>query len=150
MHSSRHTADLTSYPARQDESALLLEWANDPEVRAASGNRPRIKKADHQKWFSRILQDPRSRLLMIKQADQVVGVVRVIHIDTYHEVSWTVAPEFRHRGIGRKMVAMVTADLDGPLRATVERSNAASIKVARTAGFVLYKEKNGILYYRRS
>jgi len=145
-----NSADLSFYAASQADSDLLLTWANDPGVRAASGDRPPIQYAEHEKWLEGILQDPHSRLMMVRQAHAVVGVVRIIHAVEYHEISWTVAPEFRGRGIGCKMVAMVTAELSGPLRATVEKSNAASIKVAQAAGFELYQDKENVLFYRRN
>ncbi len=145
-----HPAAKLSYSeAERGDSDLLFKWANEPEVRAASGNRPLIKKTEHETWFRRILEAPHSRILMVRQAGAVVGAVRVLYRDGCHEISWTVAPGFRRRGIGAEMVVMVTADLKGPLRATVERSNAASMRVAQAAGLVLQEERDDVLYYRR-
>jgi UDP-2,4-diacetamido-2,4,6-trideoxy-beta-L-altropyranose hydrolase len=54
-------------PAIAADEALLLRWANDPEVRANSFSQEPIALADHHHWFHRGLTD-RNRLMMIAMA----------------------------------------------------------------------------------
>jgi UDP-2,4-diacetamido-2,4,6-trideoxy-beta-L-altropyranose hydrolase len=51
-------------PAIAADEALLLHWANDPQVRANSFSREPIAQDDHHHWFQKGLTDP-NRLLMI-------------------------------------------------------------------------------------
>jgi UDP-2,4-diacetamido-2,4,6-trideoxy-beta-L-altropyranose hydrolase len=56
-------------PATAADEALLLRWANDPQVRANSFSPEPIAPADHQRWFHAGLADP-SRLLLIARDAQ--------------------------------------------------------------------------------
>ena len=51
-------------PATASDEALLLRWANDPQVRANSFSSSPIAPADHQRWFQAGLTDS-NRLLLI-------------------------------------------------------------------------------------
>jgi RimJ/RimL family protein N-acetyltransferase len=51
-------------PATASDEALLLRWANDPQVRANSFSPAPIAPADHQRWFQAGLADA-NRLLLI-------------------------------------------------------------------------------------
>jgi UDP-2,4-diacetamido-2,4,6-trideoxy-beta-L-altropyranose hydrolase len=51
-------------PATASDEALLLRWANDPQVRANSFSPAPISSADHQRWFQAGLSDA-NRLLLI-------------------------------------------------------------------------------------
>jgi UDP-2,4-diacetamido-2,4,6-trideoxy-beta-L-altropyranose hydrolase len=51
-------------PATAADEALLLRWANDPQVRANSFSPGPIAQADHQRWFQAGLADAH-RLLLI-------------------------------------------------------------------------------------
>ena len=54
-------------PAMAADEALLLRWANDPEVRANSFSPEPIAASDHHQWLQQGLADP-NRLLMIASA----------------------------------------------------------------------------------
>jgi RimJ/RimL family protein N-acetyltransferase len=51
-------------PATASDEALLLRWANDPQVRANSFSSSPIAPADHKRWFQAGLTDS-NRLLLI-------------------------------------------------------------------------------------
>ena len=54
-------------PADAGDEALLLRWANDPQVRASSFSPDLIGRSDHHNWFRQGLADP-NRLLLIAMA----------------------------------------------------------------------------------
>jgi UDP-2,4-diacetamido-2,4,6-trideoxy-beta-L-altropyranose hydrolase len=54
-------------PATAADEALLLRWANDPQVRANSFSPEPIGPADHHHWFQMSLANP-NRLLLIAMA----------------------------------------------------------------------------------
>jgi len=54
-------------PADAGDEALLLRWANDPQVRTSSFSPDLIAPSDHHNWFHQGLDDP-NRLLLIATA----------------------------------------------------------------------------------
>ena len=64
-------------PATSTDEALLLHWANDPQVRANSFSPVPIKAADHHNWFQKGLANPNRLLLIAKGADGCqIGQIR--------------------------------------------------------------------------
>ncbi|NDC15756.1 MAG: N-acetyltransferase, partial [Synechococcaceae bacterium WB9_2_170] len=55
-------------PATAADEALLLRWANDPQVRAHSFSPDPIAPADHQRWFQAGLADANRMLLIARDA----------------------------------------------------------------------------------
>ena len=51
------------------DEALLLHWANDPEVRADSSVQEQIAPEDHHHWLQKCLTDPNRLLLIAMTAD---------------------------------------------------------------------------------
>jgi RimJ/RimL family protein N-acetyltransferase len=69
---------------------------------------------------------------------------------TCHELSWTVAPSARGRGLGISMVQLLLAEVSGPVRAEVKPGNPASVRIAEAAGMRFDCEREGVLHFRRS
>jgi ribosomal-protein-alanine N-acetyltransferase len=135
--------------ATRDDAKLLLEWRNDQRTRLASQRSDEIQEADHLDWLSRSLANV-NRMLMIAEEEGVpVGTVRADYSEGTYELSWTVAPGARGRGIGKAMVALFVAELPGELFANVKKANAASARIAEAAGMRLEREDNGTLRYFR-
>ena len=73
------------------------------------------------------------------QAPVVLGTVRADKLAEVYELSWTVAPEQRGKGWGKKMVAALIAVLpDGAAyQAVVLHTNPASERIAAGLGMAL-------------
>lgn len=128
---------------------LLFGWRADPVTRAASHQTGPIELATHLAWLASALADPR-REIYIAEADGIpVGTVRVDREPDAAEISWTVAPEARRRGLGSRMVAMAAASIPGPIRAEIKPDNRPSIQIAAAAGLQLEREEGGTLHFRR-
>lgn len=93
----------------------------------------------HADWFNRSLADPSRRILVAELHGTPVGVVRIDSAESV-ELSWTVAPEWRGRGIGRSMVAQAAGRVQGRCIARIRRENEASQAVAEAAGFRLVSD----------
>ncbi|MFN6338402.1 MAG: UDP-2,4-diacetamido-2,4,6-trideoxy-beta-L-altropyranose hydrolase [Cyanobacteriota bacterium] len=64
-------------PATAADEALLLRWANDPEVRANSFSPEPIAATDHHQWLHKGLADPNRLLLIATAADGCpIGQIR--------------------------------------------------------------------------
>lgn len=123
-------------PAVMDDAARLLSWRNDPETRAQSRSTALVTLAEHQAWLAAVLADPNRRLFIVEdKSGMAVGTMRFDHQQDETEISWTVAPEARGRGIGRIMVAQALAQTSGVAVACIRPGNEASLAIAHAAGF---------------
>ena len=136
-------------PATPDDADMLLEWRNDHRTRMASQQDGEIDEATHRDWLERSLANMNRMLMIAEEQGIPVGTVRADYGDGAYELSWTVAPDARGRGIGKAMVAMFVAELPGDVYAKVKKANHASARIAEAAGMMLEREDNGILRYLR-
>ncbi len=132
--------DPTVRPATDADSELLLAWRNDPRTRAWSRTTDVVAAADHRDWLARVLVDPDRRLFVAEYGGRPVGTVRFDRESgRTWEVSITVAPEARGRGLAVPVLlaAERAADADAvaTIRANVHRDNAASRALFRRAGY---------------
>jgi len=79
-----------------------------------------------------------------------IGTVRADVSDGVHELSWTVAPNARGRGVAKRMVALLASRILEPIRAEVKPGNTVSTRVAEHAGMQFDCETDGVLHYRRA
>jgi RimJ/RimL family protein N-acetyltransferase len=134
--------------ATLQDAKLLLAWRNDPQTRSASHDCREITLAEHLAWLNQLMGDSSRRLLIAEQGGVPVGSVRADKaIDGATELSWTVAPDARGRGIGRRMLAALLEELSGPVRAEVKIGNVASARIAESVGLCLIREDGGVLHY---
>lgn len=125
-----------------EHEGLLLAWANDPETRANAFNPQCITSENHRNWLAARLADPeRYRLFIVETASSVpVGQVRFEKGDDAWVISYSVALEFRGRGLGRRVLAEAIAvfrllGLADILAARVKLNNTASRRVFEGLGF---------------
>lgn len=131
--------------AEDSDADLLIEWRNDPTTRASSRDGSAVTPDAHRRWLERVLGDP-DRLLLIGLLDGTpVGTVRFDRLRDGREpaaveVSVTVAPEHRGRGLAVPLLQAAEARLahdlpDARLLAYVKSANEASVALFRTAGY---------------
>lgn len=135
-------------PVTMADAKDLLVWRNDPDTRQASHNTDEISLDMHLVWLEASLNKPEQRRLWIAEMNaKTVGTCRADRIDGAWELSWTVAPEARGKGIAQQMLSALMKNFHEPLVAQIKRGNAASIKVSERAGFIFDKEEHGVLFY---
>jgi len=128
---------------------ILLSWRNDPVTRQNSHNTDTVSEEQHKKWLTGILANPARQLFLALEGEIPVGTVRADFADSdnSYELSWTISPEQRGKGIGKKMVSLLVEKLNTRIRAEVKKGNDASVKIAEAAGLSFKKEESGILYF---
>lgn len=131
------------------DSDILLEWRNDPETRKWSRNTKIIKKKSHVKWLINSLNDSNRKIYILEYKKRPVGTVRTDWKSGATELSWTVAPEVRGKGIGKKMVIAFVNKIKGPIRSEIRLGNEASKHIAGSVDMKLDYKKNGFLYFQR-
>jgi RimJ/RimL family protein N-acetyltransferase len=135
------------------DSDVLLLWRNDALTRQHSHSMAEVDRNSHQAWLSKSLADP-TRIIFIGEVNgNPVGTVRCDCRDTSPVrigLSWTVAPEHRGRGYGRKLVE-AAAELFAAqeLYAEIKTGNAASMAIARSIGMKQMGEKEGVTFWLR-
>jgi RimJ/RimL family protein N-acetyltransferase len=135
--------------ATLQDAELLLAWRNDLQTRLASHTSDTIALADHVSWLTRLLNDTSRRLFIAEEAGVPLGSVRAdSEADGVTLLSWTVAPDARGHGVGKRMLAALLEKLTGTLRAEVKVGNVASMRIAESAGLLLVREEGGVLYYK--
>ena len=131
---------LTIRSATRDDTKLLFDWRNDRETQRASGSSAPLEWAEHEEWMNKVTSGrfPGRALYVVESAGERVGTVRSDHRDDgYTEVSYTVAPLWRGKGLGKRMVVQFVHEfLPGKrLAARIKKgSNPASEAIARALG----------------
>jgi RimJ/RimL family protein N-acetyltransferase len=130
-------------PVAAADADLLLAWRNDADTRAASRSSAVITVEEHFAWLASVLADP-GRVLLIGILDDgtPVGTVRFDELTapTTFEVSITVAPASRGRGLSLPLLqageAALLADRSATvIWANVDESNATSLRLFSSAGY---------------
>jgi len=143
------SASVTLRPASAADAALLLRWRNDPQTREASHNSSPVNAAEHQRWLQSRLDDPACLLMVAEHKGIPVGTARADRRDDCWELSWTVAPAARGKGLAKQMVALLANGISEPVRAEIKAGNAASMRIAEYAGLRLDHEVDQVLHYHR-
>ncbi|MGW4482859.1 GNAT family N-acetyltransferase [Amycolatopsis sp. NPDC004368] len=133
---------LAAREAVEADAELLLAWRNDPRTRQASRSSDVIALADHLRWLRGVLASPDRLLLVISDDAGPVGTVRFDReAPGEWEVSITLAPSSRGRGLSRAVLAEGEQALSERhdvrvLLAAVHEDNAASAALFERSGYV--------------
>lgn len=140
--------------AERRDSSHLLDWRNDPVTRANSRSTGPIARESHEAWLDRALVDPNRRIWIAESGDAKLGTVSAVREPSGGvEISITVAPERRGRGVGAAMLAAGVAETRrvwpaAEIRAVVRTGNEASRRLFEGCGFLRAGEDGGYLTYR--
>jgi UDP-2,4-diacetamido-2,4,6-trideoxy-beta-L-altropyranose hydrolase len=133
--------------AREDDSRLLWEWANDPAVRAAAFSTAPIPWEQHKVWFAGKMfagkMNDRSCDILIAENDagRGVGQFRVDWRSALEgEIDVSVTAEFRGTGYGAVLIELgvgnILAERGERLHAFVKTENQPSQSAFERAGFI--------------
>lgn len=140
--------------ATADDEARLLRWANDPITRKDSFSPRPITPAEHHQWFQRVLADDGSHQFIIETSQGAeVGPVRFQKHGGDWEVHYAIAPEFRGRKLGRKLLGAALDEFRrehrGRIIGRVKTGNPASQRIFQALGFDLERTDADTLTYAR-
>jgi RimJ/RimL family protein N-acetyltransferase len=142
-------ADIALRPATLRDADLLLQWRNDPATRAASHSTAAVDRDEHLAWLRESLASAERQLYIAEERGAPVGTVRADLANGAWNLSWTVAPQARGRGVAKRMVALLASRIPAPIRAEVKAANKASARIAEHAGMTLESESAAVLHYAR-
>lgn len=133
------------------DSDLLLRWANDPTVRAASFRQDEIPRDVHEQWLEKRLRDASAWLrLAVDRVGKPFGLLRI----EGEEPLLSVLLAASHRGIGLGG-PLLTAGCAAYFRehrarrvlAEVKPSNVASRRAFEAAGFSMHEQCDDRVIY---
>ncbi len=130
---------LTIKPATLSDETRLLEWRNDEQTRAASFTTELVSPDAHRAWLGRKLADPDCLLLIAENDGDPVGTVRLDLTGDTAEISITIAPEHRAKGLSEEAMRLALAELGSTVtsvRAEVKTDNLASLRMVAAVGFI--------------
>lgn len=130
---------------------MLLEWRNDPDTRANSIDQNEVAEADHRRWLESSLVNPDRHLFVIEVDGEPVGTTRLDRRDNGWEVSITVAPDHRGRGMGQAMLDVTTEWFDeniggDVILSTIKPSNPASLALFAKLGYLIVREDPDLVH----
>ncbi len=144
-------------PATIEDARMLFDWRNDQQTRANSLTTDEVVWESHLQWLEKSLKNPHRKILIAEKDGVAIGTVRADGLlgnpasdGGTVELSWTVAPSERGKGLGREMVVaaaeMFLSQISSgeQLVAKIKMQNTASIKIAEAAGFVSVSEDEGV------
>ena len=115
--------DVLLRPVDADDEDRLLEWVNDPEVRAGSSKSP-ISSAEHHLWLAERLADPNTAMYVAADDRGCWGQVRFEpRADDETELGFSIAADRRGEGLAAPL-----------LRSAVQRVFADRPSVTRVCG----------------
>ncbi len=130
-------------PAIPADLLLIFSWSNDPLTRQNSFSQKPISIEEHTVWFNRLLENPLRKLYILTVDGVDAGQVRLdFSVDgTRAEISYSIAPEFRGRGFGKKIIELAIGKVRKEYKtvktlvAEVKPGNTASNRIFARLGF---------------
>jgi len=106
---------------------------------------------DHLAWIQRNLSNPSRQIYIFEEDGKPVGTCRIDKEkkdgQDIYELSWTVAPPSRGKGVGKRMLSSLLENsvLQGQKKkAVIKEGNLASEKMVLHFGFVKRFEADGL------
>jgi RimJ/RimL family protein N-acetyltransferase len=141
------TGDIRIRRAAVQDAELLWRWANEPETRANSLNSKPISWDVHQHWYAQKLAAEDCRLWIMEQQELPVAQIRYDRITAdAAQISLSVAPQMRGRGIGTLLLKMTLPMAAGELgvewvRGIALSENQASRRAFEKASFTIAEQQ---------
>lgn len=130
--------------AQPEDGFMIWRWRNDLVTRRNFKQTKHVPWCDHVEWFNAKMSDYRS-IMLIGEIDEVpAGVVRFDpKEEDGYEICINMAPAYRYRGYGRKILKAACDTMDGAkLWATIRFGNEASMKIFKACGFAWQYSQN--------
>jgi RimJ/RimL family protein N-acetyltransferase len=131
--------------ATDADAQKLFEWRNDLLTRANSKNVSFVPWEDHVRWLVASLVRSDRELVIAEHDGEAVGTVRFDYSDADCELSWTVAPPWGGRRIGKQMVELaIRSARIRTLKAEIKLDNEASQRIVRALGCIEGQHHDGL------
>jgi UDP-2,4-diacetamido-2,4,6-trideoxy-beta-L-altropyranose hydrolase len=129
-------------PAKNDDCAILCQWANDPATRNGSFRSAPIAWDEHREWFEKTLSDDQTLIMIAEESGNPIATLRMKNEgDGVAQISITLAPEARGKGLAAYLIqkgSREAAALMDTIRveALIKSENMASRRAFENAGYL--------------
>ena len=129
--------------AEPEDVDILFEWANDPLVRENSFHTEQIPYEEHKRWFGGMMSNPKVFQYILMEEDIPCGQIRLNVQDDTAEIGYSIAPQYRGRGYGRRILQLMAEEVKQnhpeirTLVAKVKLNNPASVKLFESEHYEL-------------
>ena len=122
---------------KNEDSAILLDWRNDPDVRKYAFNTNEIERDSHKKWLRQKVSEKDCKIFIFEtKQGHPVGQVRLDYVNNKWLIDYSIDKYFRGLGLGKKTINQTIGTIDkGSFLAKVKSNNQASIKTFKSLGF---------------
>ena len=138
IHSKINSVPLLLRDASICDAKLFFDWANDPLVRKNAFNSELIVWEKHLNWFMDKLESTCTQLYILTDScNSSIGQIRIDLIDGIWEIDYSIDPQYRGRGYGKKIIELLLHKISSNsiLKGIVKNTNIASLKVFKDLGF---------------
>lgn len=139
------TASSGLRPAVVDDMEQIFHWRNNPFLMKRSTSQMPVTWDEHRSWFSRALQDPDRKILIVIQDEEPIGQVRFDRNGDIAVISVYLVEEKTGKGLGIAAIRRGTeaAFNEWPLRrviACVRNDNLNAARAFEKAGYKASQE----------
>ena len=140
---------LTIRKAELNDSMLLFNWINEPEVRKFSLNQAPIPLAMHTSWYQHKLSDQNCFIFITEILGVPMGMIRFDINNQEAVISYLLDKAYRGKGLGFYLLKIgISQILNATTRfkvisGLVQKHNVASVKAFEKAGFTATEVTNG-------
>lgn len=150
-HTDRTKVGIRIREAKAEDCDLYFRWANDPDVRANSFHSEPIPLEMHRVWFSKKLGSPQAFLYVVLLDGEEAGQVRLEQESSTLLLHFSVAAEYRGRGLGKAILSEALRLCNGQselldraarvpsgartIEGHVKQENRASVRAFLAAGY---------------
>lgn len=140
--------------ANQKDATILYQWATDPTVRENAIHAGSFSFESHVDWLNAKLSSQDTYLYIYELQDQPIGQVRFDRVNGALEIDYSISPNFRGQGFGRKIIEQgiwkLVNDFDEEVtfRAIVKDTNKPSVKIFERLGFLLERDDGNLFFYQ--
>lgn len=140
LSADRRGRDLTMREALLEDCRQLWLLSNDRKVRESSFHAEPIVFEDHIRWYEEKLASSDTAFYVLDIHGVIGGQIRYGRKGDTAEISYSVAPAFRGKGLGEKLIESTISGACNKLKvdrvlAIVKNFNNASIRTFLNAGF---------------
>ena len=139
--------DLIFKKATIDDAQILHEWRNDIHTRQMSHSQDPVDFSAHIAWLEKSLLNTGRDIYICENGQESVGTIRVDKETNCAELSWTISPRQRGKGLGSKMLCEFIKKYPMQYRAEIKDDNIASKKMAESAGMIFINTSDKVLHY---
>lgn len=142
--------------ALASDEALLLKWANHPDVRRNAIQTEQIPAENHHRWLQNRLKDPDTYLFIGIWNEQPIGQVRFDRHGATYEIDYSVDEMQRGKGFGEMLIRYgmeaigISEEEEFQVVGLVRPENVASCEVFRKLDFVEEnsEQRGGLILHR--